>query len=69
MQFRKLFEPGRVGGLELKNRIVLPGMGSHLAADNGEVTNEIVDWYARRARGGAGLIPTILALPAVDCGR
>ncbi len=50
-----LFEPIRFNQLEVKNRIYLPAM--HLAmAENFEVTDRLVEFYAERARGGAGMI-------------
>ncbi|MFH1436722.1 MAG: FAD-dependent oxidoreductase [Pseudomonadota bacterium] len=50
-----LFEPIRIAGLEVKNRIYLPAMHLNMA-ENFMVTDRIVDFYAERARGGAGLI-------------
>ena len=32
MAYTRLFEPGRIGGLELKNRIVMPAMGCSLVS-------------------------------------
>lgn len=53
--FDPLFQPIRLNTLLLANRIVMPAM--HLAmADGGLVTDQIVAFYAERARGGAGLI-------------
>ena len=50
-----LFEPIKINTLELKNRIYLPAM--HLGmANNFEVTDQIVEFYAERARGGVGMI-------------
>lgn len=50
-----LFEPILINQLSVKNRIYLPAM--HLAmADNFEVTDRLVEFYAERARGGAGMI-------------
>lgn len=50
-----LFEPIRINQLEVKNRIYLPAM--HLAmAENFLVTDRLVEFYAERARGGAGMI-------------
>ena len=50
-----LFEPIKINQLELKNRIYLPAM--HLGmADNFEVTDQIVEFYAERARGGVAII-------------
>ena len=58
MSYTKLFAPGKIGGLELKNRIVMPAMGCSLAESTGEAGARIIKYYADRARGGAGLIIT-----------
>ena len=58
MSYEKLFEPGVIGGLELKNRIVMPAMGCSLAESSGEAGERMIKYYADRARGGAGLIIT-----------
>jgi 2,4-dienoyl-CoA reductase (NADPH2) len=50
-----LFEPIAIKRLEVKNRIYLPAMHLNMAI-NFEVTDQIVEFYAERARGGAGLI-------------
>ena len=47
--FIKLFEPGVIGNLELKNRIVMPAMGNHWTTD-GYVTQRHLDYYAERAK-------------------
>ncbi|MBA3010781.1 MAG: FAD-dependent oxidoreductase [Proteobacteria bacterium] len=50
-----LFTPIKINTLELANRIYMPAM--HLGmANNFEVTDQIVNFYAQRAKGGAGLI-------------
>jgi len=50
-----LFDPIRINQLEVGNRIYLPAM--HLGmAEAFEVTDQIVEFYARRAKGGPGLI-------------
>ena len=36
MAYEKLFTPGRIANLELKNRIVMPAMGCSLAEHSGE---------------------------------
>jgi 2,4-dienoyl-CoA reductase-like NADH-dependent reductase (Old Yellow Enzyme family)/thioredoxin reductase len=56
----KLFEPIQLKGLYLKNRIVMASMGTNLADSEGFVTEEMIAYYAERARGGAGLIMTEL---------
>ncbi|MBR0342960.1 MAG: FAD-dependent oxidoreductase [Oscillospiraceae bacterium] len=58
MAYKQLFEPGKIGSLELKNRIVMPAMGCSLAESSGEAGARMIKYYADRARGGAGLIIT-----------
>ena len=50
-----LFQPITINGLTIKNRIYLPAMHLGMAHEY-EVTDQIIDFYALRARGGAGLI-------------
>ncbi|MFH1169897.1 MAG: FAD-dependent oxidoreductase [Chloroflexota bacterium] len=52
----ELFQPFAAGTLKLRNRIVMPAMGVRLGVESGEVTQRFLDYYAERARGGAGLI-------------
>jgi 2,4-dienoyl-CoA reductase-like NADH-dependent reductase (Old Yellow Enzyme family)/NADPH-dependent 2,4-dienoyl-CoA reductase/sulfur reductase-like enzyme len=52
-QFGKLFEPGRIGTLDLKNRIIFPPMATHMATLEGDVTDQLVNYYIERARGVA----------------
>jgi len=51
----KLFEPIRVGKLELKNRIAMPAI-HHSYTPEGFVNERLIKYYQARARGGAGLI-------------
>lgn len=51
-----LFDPLVVNGIKLKNRIVLPPMQMNKATSEGGVTDEIIEHYVARARGGVGLI-------------
>ncbi|MDO8567978.1 MAG: FAD-dependent oxidoreductase, partial [Dehalococcoidales bacterium] len=55
-EFSKLLEPGRIGTLELKNRIIMPPMGNRLCGVWGEVTDPLIEWYRTRAKGGVGMI-------------
>ena len=52
-----LFEPFRIGALQLPNRIVMPPMGVH-TDENGVPGLDVATYYRRRAMGGAGLIIT-----------
>ncbi|MCH5277650.1 MAG: FAD-dependent oxidoreductase [Desulfovibrionaceae bacterium] len=56
MTFPLLFSPVRINQLELKNRLVMSSMVTQYAATNGEVTDQMINYYAERARGGVGLI-------------
>lgn len=61
----KLFEPGRIGKLELKNRIVMAAMnivGGGLLEPDGRLSQQGIDYYVTRARGGTGLIITSTAM-------
>ncbi|WNS41387.1 FAD-dependent oxidoreductase [Paenibacillus sp. MMS20-IR301] len=58
MKYEKLFAAGKIGRLELKNRIVMPAMGTSLAAASGEASDEMIAYYEERAAGGCGLIIT-----------
>jgi 2,4-dienoyl-CoA reductase-like NADH-dependent reductase (Old Yellow Enzyme family)/thioredoxin reductase len=52
----KILEPVRVGSYTLKNRIVMAPMETRLNTILGDATNELIDYYAERARGGAAAI-------------
>lgn len=58
MSYKKLFEKGNIGGVKLKNRIVMPAMGTSFASSTGEASDEIIRYYEDRAKGGCGLIIT-----------
>lgn len=54
--FKKLFEPGYIGKLKVKNRISLSAMSTRLASRDGSVTSRLLNYYKERAKGGSGLI-------------
>ncbi|MFC1961651.1 FAD-dependent oxidoreductase [Chloroflexota bacterium] len=56
LTLKRLFEPSRIGKLELKNRLIMAAMGTSSADDGGYVTERMIDYFAERARGGVGLI-------------
>ena len=58
MPYRKLFEPGQIGSLTLRNRIVFPALETSFAEPGGEAGERIIRYYEERARGGCGLIIT-----------
>lgn len=53
---RHLFEPLTIRSMTLANRIVLPPMTTMLANADGTIGDRFIEFYAARARGGAGLI-------------
>lgn len=63
MKFDKLLKPGKIGNMELRNRMIMAAMGTNLAASDGTVSDVIVNYYARRANGGVGLIITEVCTP------
>jgi 2,4-dienoyl-CoA reductase-like NADH-dependent reductase (Old Yellow Enzyme family)/thioredoxin reductase len=54
----KLFEPGKIGKLEVKNRIIMAPLGVPRVATKpgGYLSNEYLAYYLARARGGVGMI-------------
>jgi 2,4-dienoyl-CoA reductase-like NADH-dependent reductase (Old Yellow Enzyme family) len=54
----KLFQPGRIGKLELKNRIVMAAMGTGYCHHDGYVLDEYIAFMEERAKGGTGLLMT-----------
>ncbi|MFB0560340.1 MAG: NADH:flavin oxidoreductase, partial [Candidatus Lokiarchaeia archaeon] len=52
----KLFEPVNIGNMRLRNRLVMPPMGTNFAAEDGSVTQRAIDYYRERAHGGVGLV-------------
>jgi 2,4-dienoyl-CoA reductase-like NADH-dependent reductase (Old Yellow Enzyme family)/thioredoxin reductase len=55
---KNLFAPVVINRMELKNRAVMPAMGTGYGGRDGRVTDRLVAYLARRARGGVGLIIT-----------
>ncbi len=66
MSYKNLLKHGKIGNMELKNRMIMPGMGTNLAAADGTVSDVIVNYYARRANGGVGLIITEVCCPVPE---
>lgn len=55
MKFKKLFEPIKIGPVEIKNRIAFSPMNVHFS-HHGYITEQDIAYYAARAKGGVGLI-------------
>ena len=66
-RFKKIFEPTNIGNMQLKNRIVMPPMGTNYAEAGGAVSQRMIDYYEARARGGVGLIIVEGSAPGLQC--
>ena len=56
--YSKLFSPMKIGGCEIKNRIVMSPMLMGFGQIDGRPTEQLMDYYEERAKGGTGLIIT-----------
>jgi len=48
----------KIGPIELKNRMVLAPMNETMSGVNGEATEQMLSYFAARAKGGAALVST-----------
>ena len=53
-----LFQPLQIGGLTLKNRIVMSPMTTRLPTADHQITERMVDYFEARAKGGAAMLTT-----------
>ncbi|MGB3998417.1 MAG: FAD-dependent oxidoreductase [Desulfomonilia bacterium] len=58
MKLDHLFSTFRIKGMELKNRSVMPAMGTGYASADGTATDRLLTYLARRAAGGTAMIIT-----------
>ncbi|MBC7323951.1 MAG: 2-enoate reductase, partial [Moorella sp. (in: Bacteria)] len=57
--YARLFEPIKIGKVEIKNKIAMAPMGVlGLVTPDGCFSRRVVEYYVERARGGTGLIIT-----------
>lgn len=56
MNYEKIMSPLKIRDKVLKNRIVMPPMECRLNTMDGSPTQEMIDYYAKRAQGGTGMI-------------
>jgi 2,4-dienoyl-CoA reductase-like NADH-dependent reductase (Old Yellow Enzyme family)/thioredoxin reductase len=55
-EFKRLFVPGIIGNLEIRNRTIMSPMLKNYGNRNGTVGQRYIDYFAARAKGGIGLI-------------
>jgi 2,4-dienoyl-CoA reductase-like NADH-dependent reductase (Old Yellow Enzyme family) len=58
MQYPHLFSPIIINGMTLKNRAVMPPMGTGYGNADSTISDRLVSYLSRRAQGGTGLIIT-----------
>lgn len=56
MQYTKLFEPGQIGRLTIKNRIVMAPLAMGCAEKDQTIGEQFLTYLMERAKGGVGLI-------------
>lgn len=64
MKYPVLLSPIKIGTMEVRNRFVVPPMGTNFANPDGSVSQQLIDYWAARAKGGYGLL--IVEVTAVD---
>ncbi|MBI5895687.1 MAG: NADH:flavin oxidoreductase, partial [Desulfobacterales bacterium] len=67
MAYDNLFSRGTIGSLQIKNRVVMPSMGTFRNLSSGEVSDHTIAYFEARAKGGVGLI--ITEFTAIDGSR
>lgn len=55
MYYNHVFSPIKVRGLEIRNRVVFPAMGTKMLNGDSYVTDQLIDYHVARAKGGNGL--------------
>lgn len=58
MKYEKLWEPIKIGTLEIKNRFVMPAMDSSTTTKEHTFSKQSVEYLRARAKGGFGLVIT-----------
>ena len=55
-EYKYLFQPLKVKGMVIKNRIAMMPLATNMAGQFGELTDEHIHYYEERAKGGTGFI-------------
>jgi 2,4-dienoyl-CoA reductase (NADPH2) len=68
IKLKMLFEPIKVGQVKLKNRIICLAMGAGMKICDGEITPQLINFYAARVSGGASsvFLPLVAKYPGAD---
>lgn len=58
MKISSLFQPITINTMKLRNRLIVPSMGTNYAHEDGTLSERFIAYYERRAIGGFSLIST-----------
>jgi len=64
--FEHVLSPGRIGTLELPNRVIMAPMGTEMSTHAGLFTDREIAYYTERAHGGTGLVMTGISAVSQD---
>jgi len=67
--FPRLFTPGLIGDVRLKNRVIKAAQHTGLANPDGSITDRMLRYYKRVAMGGAGMVVVEYAWVDDDASR
>lgn len=54
--YKILFKPIEIGSMKVKNRFVVPAMGTELCNPDGSVSQRLIDYWSTKAKGGYGFL-------------
>lgn len=69
MKYKNLFNSGNIGSISLKNRVIMPSMGTMLSTGDGEISDHQIKYFEERAEGGVGLIITEVTSVEYELGK
>lgn len=69
MSEKMILSPVQVGRRTLRNRMVMPAMETRMSTPDGDVTQNMIDYYAERAKGGVAAIIVENTYIDVACSR
>lgn len=55
MYYNNLFSPIKIRGMEIRNRVEFPAMGTKMLNGSKYVTDQLINYHVARARGGNGI--------------
>jgi len=56
MELEHLFSPGKIGNVQIKNKIIRSATWVARATEDGYITDDFIEYYSKLAKGGVGLI-------------